>query len=278
MTDACPVELRQLYRKGAVLPFIGAGASMDVSWTVDGKRQRGPSWVEMVDQACRMLGYNEPDLLRFRGTDTQILEYFGEKKGNFAPLTNWLVRQLHVDDDALKASRIHNRIARMTECAKFYTTNYDDFLERSIQASGRSVKVIKTERDMGLNGSSVEVIKYHGDFDTPEKMVFSEGHYYSRMRFDDPLDLKLRSDLLGRVALFIGYSFRDINIAYLFDHLNAMYKSHPTSPSGRRGFIIVNNPSDFEYVLFKKRNIEIIPVYGDDKGQGIVDVIESLIS
>jgi SIR2-like domain len=99
---------------------------------------------------------------------------------------------------------------------------------------------------MGANGNNTEVVKFHGDFNSPDQMVFSEGHY-KRMRLDGPLDLKLRSDLLGRAALFIGYSFRDLNVGCLFDVINAMFKSLPHSATGRRAYTLAHNPPDFEY-------------------------------
>ena len=74
-----------------------------------------------------------PELLRMRGSDLQILEYFAIKKGNFAPLTNWLVRRLNATDADIKASRLHKALADLEQCGVYYTTNYDDFLERSIE-------------------------------------------------------------------------------------------------------------------------------------------------
>lgn len=276
MKQSCPADLKELYRQGRVMPFVGAGASMSVSWKVGNETIRGPSWAEMVNEACRQLGYDDPDLLRYRGTDLQILEYFEEKKGNFAPLTNWLVRRFDIAEDVVKSSQVHTALWQMQRCTKYYTTNYDDLLERSLSLAGRSVKVIAGERDMGANGHGTEVVKFHGDFNSPDQMVFSEGHYYKRMRLDGPLDLKLRSDLLGRVALFIGYSFRDLNVGYLFDVINAMFKSLPHSATGRRAYIIAHNPSDFEYTLFRKRNIEIIPTFGDDRAAGLVNMINDI--
>ncbi|RWO94088.1 MAG: SIR2 family protein [Mesorhizobium sp.] len=251
---------------------------MSLEWkSPDGLvRCRGPSWNEMVDEACRLLGYEDPELLRYRGTDLQILEFFEQKRGNFAPLTNWLVRRLDVPDDAIKNSRIHAALASLVNSARFYTTNYDDLVERSLKLAGRAVKVIAGERDMGMGDRMVEVVKFHGDFDNPDAMVFSEGHYYKRLRLDGPLDLKLRSDLLNRVALFVGYSFRDLNIGFLFDMLNEMLKSLPSSDTGKRAYIVVNNPSDFEYTLFRKRNMEIIPAYGDDRTASLADVLEQI--
>jgi hypothetical protein len=280
MKPTVPAELVKLYRQGRVIPFVGAGASMSLSWkSADGSKTfRGPSWIEMVNEACRQLGYEDPELLRYRGTDLQILEFFEQKKGNFAPLTNWLVRRFDVSNDAIKASRVHAALSALDNSTRFYTTNYDDLLERSLRLAGRQVKVVAGERDMGLGDKMIEVVKFHGDFDNPDAMVFSEGHYYKRLRLDDPLDLKLRSDLLNRVALFVGYSFRDLNIGFLFDILTEMLKSLPGSDTGKRAYIVVNNPSDFEYTLFRKRNMEIIPTFGDDRTATLAEVLEEIAS
>jgi hypothetical protein len=279
MKPTIPSELKRLYRQGRVVPFVGAGASMSLNWQVPGKTEvsRGPSWSEMVEEACRLMGYTDPELLRYRGTDLQILEFFEQKMGNFAPLTNWMVRKFDVPDDALKSSTVHTALAALVNSKTYYTTNYDDLLERCLDLAGCSVKVVARERDMG-SSDNVEVVKFHGDFNNPDLMVFSEGHYYKRLRFDMPLDFKLRSDLLNRVALFVGYSFRDLNIGFLFDLLNELLKSLPDSDTGKRAYIVVNNPSDFEYTLFQKRNIEIIPTYGDRRTETLVQVLQEIVT
>jgi hypothetical protein len=79
----CPIDLRRLYRERRVIPFIGAGASMSVCWGPN-KKQHGPRWEEMVNQASVLLGAGEPELLRCRGTELQILEFFKILKGGFA--------------------------------------------------------------------------------------------------------------------------------------------------------------------------------------------------
>ena len=276
MADRCPNDLKRLYREGRVLPFVGAGASMAAQWSQDGETVNGPSWREMVAEACRQLDYEDPELLRMRGSDLQILEYFAIKKGNFAPLTNWLVRRLNATDADLGASRLHKALAALENCSVYYTTNYDDFVERSIEVGGRKAKVVKSERDMGFAQNQVQVVKFHGDFNSPDQMVFSENHYYQRMRLDSPLDLKFRSDLLNRAALFIGYSFTDLNIGLLFEQMNSALSTLPDSFTGKRAYIVAHNPSDFEYNLFNKRNITIIPTTGDDRATATAEVLEDM--
>src|SRR5690242_16804435 len=117
MSNSCPTQLKDHYQSGRLIPFIGAGASMAVEWETDGKKRRGPSWTELVNEAARKLGFDNPDLLRVRGTDLQILEYFGAKShGYFAGLTNWLYAEMNPSDDALRASIIHERLSKLELC------------------------------------------------------------------------------------------------------------------------------------------------------------------
>jgi hypothetical protein len=60
--------------------------------------------------------------------------------------------------------------------------------------------------------------------------------------------------------------------------INGMFKSLPNSPTGRRAYIIAHNPSEFEYTLFWKRNIEIIPTYGDDRAAGLIEILDDILS
>jgi hypothetical protein len=274
---SCPEELRRLYHEGRVVPFIGAGASMSVSWS--GGKERGPSWGEMVDQAIRLLGSNDPQLLRLRGSDLQILEYFKIKRGELAPLTNWLSHQfaMATDDDIL-ASPILAELVALDRCSIYYTTNYDDFLERALRKSGRPSQAITAERSIAHNRLDVEVVKFHGDFNSPREMVVTESQYMDRMRLENAMDFKLRGDILGRAALFIGYSFRDPNVNYIFHLINRLFKNLPDSFTGRRAYIVLPDPSDFERRLFQERNIEVISVGSNDRPREISNLIKQMRS
>ena len=257
-----PEQLRNLYRNERVIPFIGAGVSMSVEWEHEGEQVRGPSWGELVDQAARLLDC-DPELLRVRGTDLQILEYFlACNQGEAAKLTNWLVRLMNPSDEALQNSAIHGELARLDRCRTFYTTNYDSFLERALALHGRTCDVVVSEADLGRRSGHCEVVKFHGDLDHPSMMVLSESHYEQRLSFSTVMDYRLRSDVLGRALLFIGYSFRDPNVAYLFRKVNEQFERLPESLTGKRAYILVPDPSDFEILLFNQRNIEVVPIRG----------------
>ena len=251
---------------------------MSVEWEQDGKPRRGPSWPQLVDEAIRLLGVSDPALLRARGTDLQIMEYFRVVKGSFAPLTNWLVRNMRPPDEALRVSVIHKALAELERCLLVYTTNYDDFLERSFELHGRRCRSIAVEADIAhqASGDVVEVVKFHGDLDHPDEMVVSERNYEVRLKLQHAMDYRLRSDLLGRALLFIGYSFSDWNVAYLFRLANEQFAGLPNTLAARRAYITVADPSEFEYRLFSERNIEVIPIRGSHQSEDVAALLQDL--
>jgi hypothetical protein len=219
------------------------------------------------------MGFSDPALLRCRGTDQQILEYYKRKNsGQIAKLTNWLNRYMVPPDDALKDNVILRELAELSDCNLFYTTNYDDFLERSLALNGRKTSVVAVEAEMAGRGRSCEVVKFHGDWNHPDEIVLTERDYEQRLRLSRPLDLRLQADLLGRVILFLGYSFRDPNVAYLFSLFNER-RGNMGSRTGTRAYIAVSDPSDFERSLFAARGIEVIPIQGAERTKAIADLL-----
>jgi hypothetical protein len=109
-------------------------------------------------------------------------------------------------------------------------------------------------------------------------MVVSESQYMERMRLESPMDFKLRADILGRAVLFIGYSFRDPNVNYIFHIVNRLFANLPHSASGRRAYIILPEPSEFERRLFNERNIDVIPVGAHDITNNIAAIIREMRS
>ena len=251
---------------------------MSVKWGTPAKR--GPSWEELVNQATLILGSDMPELLRLRGTDLQILEYFRiVKGGNLAELTNWLSNEFSsASDEDIMTSPLFSELSLLSKCNLYYTTNYDDFVERALRNSERRSHVVTSEHTINHDRAAVEVVKFHGDFNSPEQMVLSESQYMERMRLESPLDFKLRSDLLGRAVLFIGYSFRDANVAYIFHAVNRLFSLLPDSYSGRRAFILLSEPSEFERRLFHARNIDVIAVRKESIANAIADLLKEMRS
>lgn len=270
-----PDELKAAYRSGRLMVFVGAGASMSVQWTTNGTVSCGPSWGELVNKAADLLGVANPALLRARGTDLQILEYFKAKYGNHQKLTNWFHTNMRPPDADLAKSRIHEELAAMEKCRLIYTTNYDDFIERSFGLRNRRCKVVVREADMA-SPEMTEVVKFHGDWDHPDAMVLSEADYQRRFAFEEPLDYRFRADILNRIVLFVGYSFTDANVAYLFHRVNLEHKSRPGLGSGQRAYVTVTEPSNFEKELFQRRGVGLIPLRLESMTDDVVQALRAI--
>jgi hypothetical protein len=271
-----PLELRSLYRDGRILPFVGAGISASVQWVEGGVIKRGPSWTELVDRAALELGFQKTDLIRARGTDLQILEYFKLKFSGHTRLTNWLLLNMNPPNDAIGNSSIHNELSQMQACSIIYTTNFDDFIERSFELNARKHKAVAIEEHMRSEPDTTEIIKFHGDWNHPDRMVLTESDYESRMEFKGPMDLRLWSDLLNRSLLFLGYSFRDPNVAYLFRQVKDRFANLPNTSSGRRAYIVVQDPSQFERRLFQERNIEVVPIDSNGRTEAVAELLSDI--
>jgi hypothetical protein len=274
-----PKDLKSVYKEGRLLPFIGAGVSMAVSWREGEEERRGLSWSELVEKASDLLGFSDPDLLRVRGTDLQILEYF-KLINNYSPaeLTNWIVRELRPPEKALKDSLIHQKLSELEKCKTFYTTNFDTFLEDSFKILGRKNVVIAREQHMSRSQyEECEIIKFHGDLNNPDMLVLSEADYERRLNLSTELDYRFMSDLLNRKVLFLGYSFRDPNVAYLFRKINEQFMKH-NGIGEPRAYIVIKNPSKFEKTLFNSRNIEIIPAETNNLTEFTSEVLDFLIN
>jgi hypothetical protein len=282
-----PPSLKRLYREGRLLVFVGAGVSTGVTWTApDGNPTHGVTWRGLVDKAAELLGHPDADLLRVRGNDLQILEYFNAVEGSSARLTNWFLQQMNAPDEALRGSPVHQALANLVHCRLFYTTNFDTFLERSFELHGRAFSSIATEKQLAehlatkhrdSSADVAEIIKFHGDLDHPQRMVLSESDYAQRLRFAESEDQRLISDLLGRAALFVGYSFSDANVAYLFRQVSE-HGPLPEAPGATRAYITSFDPSDFEHRLFASRHMSVIGLDSRDMTQSTADLLRDLAS
>ena len=259
--------LQAFYRERRLIIFIGAGVSLSIQ--PPNAHGTFPSWEGLVNKAADMLTFSDPDLLRARGTDLQILEYYRLRNGgDVSPLTAWLIRTMDVDEATLHTAPIYAELAAMEHVSLIYTTNYDDFIERALRTHGKSVTVIAKETDADYSQrADFEVVKFHGDWNNPSRMVITDSDYYARLDFRDVMDRRFSGDLLNRAVLFLGYSFRDPNIAYLFSSLKDR-----RLPS----FITVADPADFEYRLFRARNIEVEGITRFHEAEGIAQLLRSI--
>jgi hypothetical protein len=217
-----PENLVAMLKARLVIPFIGAGfsASMDL-----------PGWEELL----KKIADEVQDTLNFaevkdycHGDYLQIAEYYLLKSDrSIGPLRHSISRSL-MNIKPLTSSP-HIELVNLG-AQLIYTTNYDDAIETTYRLLEELVNVVALPKHIAtLDTQKTQVVKYHGDLRHEKTLVLTESSYYSRLDFESPMDLKFRSDILGRSVLFMGYGFRDLNIRVIWYRLMRMMKDiHPS--------------------------------------------------
>ena len=197
-------------RNRQAILFAGAGVSMTVGL---------PSWNTLIEHVSKEL---DLDMSGFREGDLNYLtlaEYYRIKQGSIGPLRSWMDRNWTIPEDKLKGSKVHELICQL-DFPIIYTTNFDRNLETAFDLQGKEyVKIVNAKDIARIREGVPQIVKYHGDFDDDDSIVIAETDYLDRLSFESPLDIKFRSDSLGKTILFIVYSMTDLNIRFLMHRL-----------------------------------------------------------
>lgn len=207
-------EIAPLAARHKVIPFLGAGCSIS---------HLSLDWDVLTNEMAKELGIKNTGNL-------EVAETYESKKGktNFCAFLKdkLIVNEYFEDKDIVPLIVISMGLGLI------YTTNQDNVFELCATKYGRAFEKIVTLEDLGNSypGHSL-YIKYHGDVEVPDSVVFTTSSYDSRIKDADHfLNIRMRADLLAKSFLFVGYSFRDPNIIRLFEELSVAFSGQlPTS-------------------------------------------------
>jgi hypothetical protein len=186
-------------------------------------------------------------------------------------------RRWHTDEERIENSRVHQAIIDLN-LSTIYTTNYDRWLEIAFQRRCLSfVKIANVGDFTKIMDGAIQIVKFHGDFDDDSSLVLTETSYFERLAFESPLDLKLRSDSIGKVILFIGYSLSDINIRYLLYKLYRLWTDSKFARARPKSYVFLGRPNPVQEAILEKRGILPIISGVDDQGVGLAEFLEKLV-
>jgi hypothetical protein len=261
-------ELLDAHRTGKLMLFVGAGVSANLGL---------PNWGELIGHIANELGY-DPKIFSTYGNHLALAEFYKKKKGSLGALRSWMDREWHKSTTDIKTSDIH-RLITEGNFSRIYTTNYDRWLEYAHDAYGIGYDKIASVADLvSVRDGHRQIIKFHGDFDADESIVLDETSYFQRLKFDTPLDIKLRSDVLGSSVLFIGYSLNDLNIRLLFYKLTEMWNRSTLASARPKSYIFANRPNPVAEEVLRHWGIEMIVSEDDDPKKALTDFLEELIA
>lgn len=261
-------ELFDAHHAGKLMLFVGAGVSANLGL---------PNWGALIEHIAEELGY-DPKIFSTYGTHLALAEFYKKKKGGLGPLRSWMDREWHKPTIDIASSEIHELITKGT-FSRIYTTNYDSWLESAHDAFGVKYDKIASVADLvSVTDGRRQIIKLHGDFDSDDSIVLDETSYFQRLDFDTPLDIKLRSDVLGRAVLFIGYSLNDLNIRLLFYRLTEMWGRSSLTSARPKSYIFTNRPNPVAQEIFSHWGIEMIVSEEDDPKKALTDFFRGIVT
>lgn len=229
-------KISDLCSENRIIPFLGAGCS---------KQMLNCDWDSLMNDIATQ--YNILDNGNMKIAQ-RFIDIYG--KSEFCRILNSKLSCDNFDDNK---GYIYLAITSMG-IGTIYTTNQDNIMEKCCEKHGFKYKPIITIDDL-ISAKIGEglYIKYHGDYSVPESVIFGEDEYLDRIDDKDNfIDIKLKADVLGRSLLFIGYSFRDINIKLFFRRLKNVFGKIPTS------YMIVWEINDDLQKECEKYNIQIV--------------------
>src|SRR3954470_12341971 len=245
-----PIEaLVDAIEKRRAILFVGAGASMSVGL---------PSWDRLIDHLLEELGMDRSAIEGMNGGYQMLAEFYRLKKGNITPLRSWLDRNWEVSSERVSRSPLHRLIVDL-KFPIIYTTNYDRNLEVAFEIHRQPYAKIANAKDIAEAADGVtQIVKYHGDFDDDTSLVLTETDFLDRLSFDSPLDIKFRSDALGRTILFIGYSMSDPNIRLLLHRIWGTWKSSGYENDRPQSFIFMPQKNPVQEAVLARWGIKLL--------------------
>ena len=266
-------EIKTAHSDNRLIPFIGSGFSNPLGL---------PDWGQLVSKVAISVGF-DPDLFFLHGSYPQLLEFIHKQHRN-----EWtdFIHELRVGLDSTevnlnrKNSITHKLLAELN-FETIYTTNYDPHIEKALIDFGKSPQVLTRLVDFASTPAKkfdCEIIKFHGDLKLDDTMILTESQYFDRMALEEAVDQRLRADLLSNSFLFIGYSFNDTNIRYIWYKIHKL-KNQPLKDNNfelRKSYYITFGNEPVQSKLLKAWDIELISLDPENSTESLSNFLTEL--
>ncbi|HEY6307589.1 MAG TPA: SIR2 family protein [Candidatus Angelobacter sp.] len=198
-----------IVRQGCVV-FIGAGS------TTEGKQEARTTFYAHIKELSEFAG-DPPSF-------PELMQYFCDHMDGGHH--NRLIREAlsRIEEFCVRdseanffATRFTNALAEIPYFNRFVTTNWDPFLERSLDVLVPMVE----DKDLAFwNDHKRQILKIHGCITRPYSIVATQSDYdtcmgQNKLIFNKPKDL-----MATKTFLFAGYSMRDPDFKKVWDSIN----------------------------------------------------------
>lgn len=240
-----PKTLQEDFVDNRVIPFVGAGFSKNA---VLPNGISMPDWNELGRQIAEYI--TEYDYSNAIDALSLFESHFSRVK-----LIEILAKKLHINE--LKPGETHRSFCNLffdTIC----TTNFDFLLEHTLQETKRPHSIIASEDRLPIDANEkTKVIKLHGDFNHPERMVITENDYDIYLERNKILATYISNLFITKTLFLVGYSFEDNDMRGLWQIINSRL-GHLHRPA----YAVMVDASSIEVSRFERRNIKVINLKG----------------
>ena len=210
-------EHRQFYddvigalQSSSMALFAGAGLSKQAGY-VDWK-----DLLRTIAVDLRLDVDKETDLI-------SIAQYNVNKIGGRSIINQKIIQEFNEDVELTENHRILARLPINT----YWTTNYDDLIERSLKEAKRIADVKHSVSQLNITKPRRHAVVYkmHGDSTMPNEAVITKDDYETYHVDKLPFVNALSGDLVSKLFLFIGFSFTDPNLDYILSRVRIQMRS-----------------------------------------------------
>ncbi len=236
-------ELRQQLKRGDLILFLGAGLSIGAGL---------PGWGRLIRPLARAVGYRLPTEDELVTADHLLIaaQHYENQRSRYALIT---YLQEKLDTTGVQPTTNHHLLAKLP-VKVIFTTNYDDLIERTLQAGGKRHNVIVEETEIPFwREDRVQLVKLNGDLKRPDTIVITKSDYNTYFAAHPRLAERLRGVLETKTALFLGYSLNDPFFNQIWDNIGLDFGRHR-----RLAYAVLFDVPGLEADDLEKRGIKVV--------------------
>lgn len=239
---------------GRWLPIVGAGMSRNAGL---GSGKTMPLWSELGEKLAKEIPNFEYE------SPIDAISAFDHEFSR-PKLVEKLSDLLHVYEAAPGAAhRAFCDVPFDIVC----TTNFDFLLERQYELTPRPCTALVDEDQLSVNlqGSSVALLKLHGDLSRPKRLVATEEDYDAFLERFPVLSTYLANLLITRTPVLIGYSMSDPDFRQLWQIVEERL-----GKARRPAYALCVGASPTETARFDRRGVKVVNLSQNLKRPGQV--------
>ena len=233
-----PKNLVEQLCKGNCVLFVGAGISIGEGGL--------PSGGQLAKELAERCDYPGDDFSLDR-----VAQYY-ENNIDRADLLEYVCERIR--EARREPMETHKLIASLP-FKTIVSTNYDCLIERALEESGKSLKVIVTDEDISSwKEDAVNLLKIHGCISQREYIVITKDDYWEFFERRPTIANILGSEAAKHSLLFVGHGLEDADFNRIY-----LQVTRNLAKFRRKSYAVQLYPNPVDVDFWKTKRLEIIP-------------------